>query len=284
MDIKRVIKRLFGRILAPSYVSAVIWLLTDAIEVVILGVALSVALVVAAPFLETLAEAMQELRAKFEVRRKAQLLHTFVPFINAYKDVLAKYPPELLPDSLAYGVADQLEIVAQHLRTLKGQRTRYYTIPYDRVQAFDVTEQDFQHWELDQCTAFVKQVTDELSSVQMALLKRVVTRFASQRPQADWTQHLQAAERELDRVVRDEIARWRLVQLASQESEIRERVTTLLQLEAVQRQAGLQTYLASPRLQCAPHEVREAMAYLRHDPVVDHVLALIHAGDDVGHG
>jgi hypothetical protein len=275
MDKKRLLKRLFGRILTPSYISTMLWLLTGAVEIVILGVALSVVLAVAAPFLETFTELLEELRARRQAGRKQQLLETFISFINAYKNVLTRYPPALLPLPLADGVTDQLERLAQYMRTLKGRRTTQYATPYEMVQALTVMPEDFEHWDLDACTDFVGQVSTDLADAPLASLRQAIQRLVSQSPHRAWVKPLTVAAGELDRAVQSTLAQWRFVQLAQQDPEIRQRVTTLLQAEAVHRQASLQTYLASNRLQCPPHEVHAAVACLRYEPVVAQVLALI---------
>jgi len=109
----------------------------------------------------------------------------------------------------------------------------------------------------------------------MAKLRSAVQRFAAQPSPPQWVRALKAVEQALDQAVQPELAQWHFIQLARQSPDVRQRLVTLLRLEAVHRQAGLQTYLSSPRLQCAPHEVREAITHLRHEAVAAKVLALL---------
>ncbi len=53
-----------------------------------------------------------------------------------------------------------------------------------------------------------------------------------------------------------------------------EHLATLLRLDAIQRQTGLQRYLIM-HLQCPPAEIATVMRYIRYDSVATAVLALI---------
>jgi hypothetical protein len=55
---------------------------------------------------------------------------------------------------------------------------------------------------------------------------------------------------------------------------VRERLATLLRLDTISRQAGLQAYLHT-HLQCPPADLHEVMASIRYDAVAAKLLALI---------
>jgi hypothetical protein len=275
MDKKRFLKALFGRILTPSYISTILWLITDTVEVVVLGVALSVVLAVASPLLETGVEFLEELRIQRQATRRGALLAAFVGFMNAYKDVLTKYPAALFPCPLAHSMSDQVELLAQYFRTLKGLRTKHYPTPYNAVYSLEFAPEDFQDWDLQECADFAQQVLGELAGVAIAPLQQVVQHFVRYRTPQAWRGALTAAERKLDAAARRTLGQWRFVQQARADAEIRQRITTLLRSGEFHRQAGLQAYLTSRYLQYPPSEVHEAIIYLRHASVANLALDLI---------
>ena len=275
VDKKRYIKILLGRLLAPSYIGTVVWVLTDTIEYFIGGMVLSVGLAVARPFVETLAEGVQELRAELEAKRKRQLVKAFVRFGNAYKGVLTKYPPALLPGPFSRSVAEQLELFARCFRTLKGLRTRQYATSFELVRAMSVAPGDFEWWDLDACMAFVNRLIERLSALSTGALRQAVKQFAPEQSSRHWSRHLEVAESDLDRAVSQTLSQQRIIQLALQNPDVCQRVIALLQLETIHRQMGLQQYLSAESLHCRPSEVRDMVTFLRYEPVVDKVLELI---------
>jgi hypothetical protein len=275
MNMRRYCKRLFGRILTPSYISTLIWLVTDTVEVVFLGIALSVVFAIASPFLETAAEAYHEFRVKRGAQRKTTLLDHFVPFINAYKDAVTKYPPALFSAPDTQSLVVQLDILAQHMRTLKGKKTQAYTTSYDLVLDLSVHQGDFDHWELDDCEEFVQCLLHELSAHAVGPWRVAINRFRHQPCEATWSSVLATAEQDLDNAIQQELRLSPLVTLTENAPEMRARICSLLKLETFHRQAALQTYLSSPRFPCAPHEVADTIAYLRSDAVAVAFLTVL---------
>jgi hypothetical protein len=264
---RRYCTRLFGRILTPSYISTLIWIVTDRVEVVFLGIALSVVFAIASPFLETAAEIYHEFRAKRDMQRKTTVLDHFVPFINAYKDAVTKYPPGLLSPPFTQSLFVQLDILAQHVRTLKGTKTQAYATSYDLVLALPLHHSDFDHWSLDDCQQYVQRLLHELSAHAAGPWRAAINRFRHRPLAATWSSALATAEQDLDNAIQQELRRSPLVTLTENAPEMRARVCSLLKLETFHRQAALQTYLSSPRFPCSPHDVADTIAYLRSDAV-----------------
>jgi hypothetical protein len=275
MNMRRYCKRLFGRILTPSYISTLIWLVTDTVEVVFLGIALSVVFAIASPFLETAVEVYHEFRTKREAQRKATLLEHFVPFINAYKDAVSKYPPALFSSPATQSLFIQLDILAQHVRTLKGTKTQAYTTAYELVLDFSVHQSDFDHWELDDCQEFMQDLLHELSAHAIGPWCVALNRFRHQPREATWSAALATAEQDLDNAIQQELRLSPLVTLTENAPEMRARICSLLKLETFHRQAALQTYLSSPRFPCSPHEVADTIASLRSDAVATAFLTVL---------
>jgi hypothetical protein len=267
MSIRRYCKKLFGRILTPSYISTLIWLVTDTVEVVFLGIALSVVFALASPFLETAAELYQEFQAKRHAQRKTVLLDHFIPFMNAYKDAVTKYPPGLFSPPFAQSLFAQLDSLAHHMRTLKGTKTQAYTTSYDLVLALPLHHSDFDRWDLDDCQEYMQRLLHELSAHTEGPWRVAINRFRHRPVAGTWPEALATAEQCLDNAIQQELRQSPLVTLAENAPEIRTRICSLLKLEAFHRQAALQTYLSSPRFPCSPHDVADIVAYLRSDTV-----------------
>jgi hypothetical protein len=275
MTLWRFLKHLFGRILTPSYISTLLWLFTDAMEVIFLGVALSVVLAVAAPLIETTTECVALWRTKRQRRRKQALLTHVVPFLNAYKDVLTTYPPGLLPAAEQWSFSAQLDIFAQHLQRLKGEKTAQYGSTYDLVSALTMHPGDFEFWHLDDCQDFMQEVLCDLSAHAVAPWHTLLERFRQQDFTGAWAASLARLGKDLANAVHQELRRSALVTLATSAPDVHERLCALLKLEAFHRQAALQTYLSSPRFHCCPHEVADTIAALRSDAVAQAFLAVL---------
>jgi hypothetical protein len=275
MNVRRYLKRLFGRLLTPSYVSTIIWICTDTIEIVFFGLALSMVLAMASPFLETAAEACHELRTKRQARRKTALLERYIPFINAYKDIVTKYPPGLLPPPLQQSLSAQLDILAHHLQLLKGDKTTRYATAYDLVLALSVHQHDFDLWDLDECQDFVQGLLSELSAAATASWRGFLNRLRQPSLAGEWVGPLARVEHELDNAIHQALSHSLLVSLTANAPEVHARICALLKLDTFHRQAALQTYLSSPRMHCSPHEVADTVAYLRSEAVAAAFLAVL---------
>jgi hypothetical protein len=238
-----------------------------------------VVLAIATPFLETAGEMVAEWLAKRQAHHKTALLDHFIPFINAYKDALTRYPPALLPPPLRCRLSAQLDIFAPHFRRLKGQKTPAYTTSYDFVLACTVHQDDFAYWDLDACREFVQTLLRALAAQALPSWRVLLQRFSARPITAEWQHTLATAAGDLDKVVQRTLCQSPLVALTHNVPEVRQRLCALLKLEAFHRQAALQTYLSAPRLHFSPHDVADTVAYLRHDAVAQAFLAVLENGE-----
>jgi hypothetical protein len=275
MQPRHFLRALLGRILTPSYVSTILWLLTDTIEFVILGVALSVVLAVAAPLLETAAEWWAELRRQREAAQRHDCIAALVAFLNRYKAALTRYPPDLLPADLARSVMDQIALFAQYLRTLKGLRIKHYATSYDAVHSLMITSEDFVVWDLPECEAFLQHSLAELSEVATAPWQHVLQRFGRHRLSLAWKETLAMVERKLDTAVRHTLTQWRFMQQASIDPTMQQDIKTLLRSGSFHRQAGLKAYLTAHCPASSEEEIDAAITSFQYEAVVESALALL---------
>src|SRR5207302_11030615 len=85
---------------------------------------------------------------------------------------------------------------------------------------------------------------------------------------------LTEAAQDLVREAEQTLCSWHCIQRAHQDPAVCEHLATLLRLDAIHRQTGLQRYLTM-HLQCLPAEIATVMGYIRYDSVATAVLALI---------
>lgn len=67
----------------------------------------------------------------------------------------------------------------------------------------------------------------------------------------------------------------RLIQLATEDETIRERLLSILAMQGVQRQIALRSILESTRLSGAPEEFVSAMSVLQNPAVADKAFAIL---------
>lgn len=276
MDKEHVLRILLQRILAPSYLGTVLWVATDYFELAIGGFAVSVLFALAYPFLAVSQEALFGYHLQRQGARRAQLLKTFLPFLNAYVHVLTKYPPGILLEA-QNAAATQIALLAAHLRPLKERRLPQTADPYELVQAGSLAPRDFASWRLSDFQTWKQQVLDDLSTGDILALKDAAGYFLQHPTGRLWEALLAEAERDFDRQATQTLQGWRCVQQAQQDQAIQQRLQTLLRLDAINRQAGLQTYLAGRPFFCTPAEIRTMMASLRYESVAVQLRTLFEA-------
>jgi hypothetical protein len=275
MDLRHFTRLFMQRLLAPASLGALLWLGTEYVAFLIGGSLVGLVLLfLARPFLEVLDEFLVAHVEALRRRRRTQLVDGSLPFLNAYKAVLTKYPPALLSDA-APEIAAQLETFLDNLRQVKGSRLDSGRDPYGIIHATPFTARDFALWELPACRTWLHHFTVALAAGQIPALRRAVQHFVQGSPPRQWEPYLAAAEQQLDREAAATISRWQWVQRAQADPDIRQRLLTLLRLDDFHRQTGLQTYLASPQLQCPPHELVEVMDYIRYDAVAAKVQEIL---------
>lgn len=275
MDWQRLKSMMWQRFLGPTTVGAALWIVTEYTAFMIGGTLLGALLfLLARPVLETLDEFLVDHFETLRARRRTRLLKNFVRFLLAYKAILTKYPPQLLAD-LEEDMTVQLHSLQKALQEVRQGRMFRSTILYEVVRGTTLTVEHFAHREIYDCQDWMQRLTVALQATRNPLLSRAIQRFCEQPDMTAWQAPLRVAEEDLDRRVLASIEHWHCLQRAHVEPAIRERLCTLLRLEAVLRQGGMATYLTSPQLQCSREEIAEIMEVIRYETVADYVLALL---------
>jgi hypothetical protein len=113
-----------------------------------------------------------------------------------------------------------------------------------------------------------------LAKGRIAALRHAVQHVMHARPREVWEPYLAEAARALEGEAEDALRRWPCLQRAQTDPAVRERLATLLRLDSINRQAGLQSYLTT-YLQCPLAEIHDVMASIRYDAVAAQLLALM---------
>ena len=290
MDLKRLAVVLFQR-LAPIYIAIALSWVTGYVVFTIGGIGLAIALELAWPMLRPLCEVLyEELLAQHrqaQAQRRTALLKTFLPFFQAYKTVLTTYPPAMLTAS-APEVAAQIETFAEAIRDVKARRDPEPDDPfapacedtYEVVRTVSLTLRDFRDWGLQDCQAWRQDLLGMLAKGRIAALRHAVQHVMHERLRQVWDACLAEAAHDLEAEVEHTLRRWPCFQRAHADPAVRERLATLLRLDSINRQTGLQSYLTT-HLQCSPADMHDVMASIRYDSVAAKLLVLISAQLDM---
>ena len=179
-------------------------------------------------------------------------------------------------------VTAQLETFAEVIRDVKARRVPepedpfqpQDEAPYEIVQTASLTPRDFRDWSLQDCQTWRRELLAVLAKGRIAALRHAVQHMMHERPQPVWEACLTEAADDLVREAEQTLGSWHCIQRAHQDPAVCEHLATLLRLDAIHRQTGLQRYLTA-HLQCPPAEIATVMAYIRYDSVATAVLALI---------
>ena len=284
MDLKRLAVVVFQR-LAPIYIAVALSWVTGYAVFTIGGIGLAIALELAWPLLRPLGEVLyEELLAQHsqaQALRRTALLKTFLPFFQAYKTVLTTYPPAMLMAS-APEVAAQIETFAEAIHDVKARRDPEPDDPfapscedtYEIVRTESLTPRDFHDWRLKDCQTWKQELLAMLAKGRIAALRHAVQHVMHERPRQVWDACLAEAARALEAEAEYTLRGWPCLQRAHADSAVRERLATLLRLDSINRQAGLQVYLTT-HLQCPPADMHDVMASIRYDSVAAKLLALM---------
>ena len=284
MDLKRLGVVLFQR-LAPVYIALALSWVTGYVVLTIGGLGLAIALELAWPLLRPLCEVLYaELIAQHsqaQAQRRTILLKTFLPFFQTYKTILTTYPPVMLMASVSE-VATQIDTFAAAIRDVKARRdpepddpfAPSYEETYEVVRTVSLTLRDFRDWRLKDCQTWRQELLAMLAKGRIAALRHAVQHVRHERPRQVWDACLAEAARDLEAEAEHTLRRWPCLQRAHADPTVRERLATLLRLDSINRQAGLQAYLAT-HLQCPPADIHEVMASIRYDSVAVKLLALM---------
>jgi hypothetical protein len=284
MDLKRLAVVLLQR-LAPVYITLALSWVTGYFVFTIGGIGLAIALELAWPLLRPLFDVLyEELMAQHsqaQAQRRTALLKAFLPFFQAYKTVLTTYPPAMLTAS-ASEVAVQIETFAEAIRDVKARRGPEPDDPfappceeaYEIVQTVSLTLRDFRDWRLKDCQTWRQELLAILAKGRIVALRHAVQHVMHERPRQVWDACLAEAAHDLEAEAEHTLRLWPCLQRAHADPAVRERLATLLRLDSINRQLGLQSYLTT-RLQCPPADMHDVMASIRYDAVAAKLLALI---------
>jgi hypothetical protein len=290
MDLKRLVVVLSQR-LAPVYIAIALSWVTGYFVFTIGGIGLAIALELAWPLLRPLFDVLdEELMAQHsqaQAQRRTALLKAFLPFFQAYKTVLTTYPPAMLTAS-ASEVAAQLETFAEAIRDVKARRGPEPDDPfappceeaYEIVRTVSLTPKDFRDWRLKDCQTWRRELLAMLAKGRIAALRHAVQHVMHERPRQVWDACLVEAAHALEAEAEHTLRLWPCLQRAHADPTVRERLTTLLRLDSINRQVGLQSYLTT-RLRCPPADMHDVMASIRYDAVAAKLLALIADQPDI---
>jgi hypothetical protein len=284
MDLKRLAVVLCQR-LAPVYLATVLSWMTGYFVFALGGIGLAIALELAWPLLRPLCAVLyEELRAQHsqaQAQHRTVLLKTFLPFFHAYKTVLTTYPPAMLTAS-APEVAAQIETFAEAIRDVKARRDPEPEEPfapacedtYEVVRTVSLALRDFRDWRLHDCQTWRQELLAMLAKGRITPLRHAVQHVRHERPQQVWDACLAEAAHTLEAEAELTLRRWSCVQRAHADPAVRERLVTLLRLDSINRQTGLQAYLTT-HLQCPPADTYDVMAAIRYDSVATKLLGLL---------
>ena len=119
-----------------------------------------------------------------------------------------------------------------------------------------------------------------LAKGRITALRHAVQHVMHERPRQVWDACLAEAARDLEAEAEHTLRRWPCLQRAHADPAVRERLATLLRLDSINRQTGLQPYLTT-HLQCPPADLHDVMASIRYDSVAAKLLALISEQSDM---
>jgi hypothetical protein len=246
-----------------------------------LAIVLELAWPLLRPFGAVLYEELMAQHSQAQAQRRTALLKTFLPFFQAYKTVLTTYPPAMLTAS-APEVAAQIETFAEAIRDVKARRDPEPEDPfapscedtYEVVRTVSLTLRDFRDWRLQDCQTWRQDLLARLARGRIAALRHAVQHVKHERPQPVWDACLVEAARALEAEAEYTLHRWPCVQRAHTDPAVRERLVTLLRLDSINRQTGLQSYLTT-HLQCPLADIQDIMASVRYDAVAAKLVALI---------
>jgi hypothetical protein len=251
------------------------------------GIALELAWPLLRPFYAVLYAELMAQHSQAQVQRRTALLKTFLPFFQAYKTVLTTYPPATLAAS-APEVATQIATFAEAIRNVKARRDPEPDDPfapscedtYEVVRTVSLTLRDFRDWRLQDCQIWRQELLARLAKGRIAELRHAVRHVMHERPRQVWDACLADAACALEAEAEDTLRHWPCLQRAHADPGVRERLATLLSLDSISRQAGLQAYLHT-HLQCPPADLHEFMASIRYDSVAAKLVALISDQSDM---
>ncbi len=179
-------------------------------------------------------------------------------------------------------VAAQIETFAEAIHDVKARRDPEPDDPfapscedaYEVVRTVSLTLRDFRDWRLKDCQTWKQELLAMLAKGRIAALRHAVQHVMHERLRQVWDACLAEAARALEAEAEYTLRGWPCLQRAHADSAVRERLATLLRLDSINRQTGLQAYLTT-HLRCPPADMHDVMASIRYDSVAAKLLALM---------
>ncbi len=273
MDIKHVVTNFVFGFLIPAFTWIVLEKLTEHIIFAIGGSVTVLTIAYYVPSATTGLKALDNLIERCRHQRRRRYIDEMCAFLNAYIQLLAKYPPNLLPEQLSCCVDAHLLVFAHAFRSLQGRNTQMYATPYDMIQTLRFRHHDFQGWTLAGCETWWIKLLSTLSEIPDNPMQRVLQLGLDQAETHLWTYHLETAEERFDRAFEQALAQHPLLQHIRENDALRQHAMMLIQTDTVPGQAHLQTQLQRHVELEFADDVKQLIALLRHDAVADALLA-----------
>jgi hypothetical protein len=275
MDIKRLATHIVSRILVPALTYTLLEKLTTHVVVALGGAVAVVAFAFWIPSVRTGLQTLDHLIERLRRQRRGRYVHEMCAFLNAYLEILTKYPPASLPERLAHCIDAQIDVFAHTFESLQGRRTQGYTTRYDMIRGLRFRYCDFEGWRLGACETWRMAFLSDLLQISDNPMQRALQLGRDRAAAHLWQYHLDTAESRCDRAFEQALAQHPVLQHIQACEALRQRVIAILQLARVPGQAQLQTALQQHLAFASEYDVHELIALLRHDVVADAVRSFL---------
>ena len=285
MDFKRLAVVLLQR-LAPIYIAVALSWVTGYFVFTLGGIGLAIAIELAWPLLRPFFEVLyDELMAQYDPDADAASGGTSAGLLALFPG-LQNCPHNLSTTPCSRRLRLRLQRrsrCAPRLSTVsKPSAVQSLTIhsrprvrrPYEMVRTMSLLPRDFRDWSFRECQTWRQDLLTVLAKGRIAALRHAVQHVMHERSREVWEPYLAEAARALEGEAESTLRRWSCLQRAQTDLAVRERLVTLLRLDSINRQTGLQSYLTA-YLQCPPAEIHDVMASIRYDTVAAKLLALM---------
>lgn len=275
MDSKRLATNFVSRILVPALTYTLLEKLTAHVIIALGGAVAVVALAFWIPAVTTGLQSLDRLIERLRSQRRGRYVGDMCAFLNAYLDILTKYPPALLPEGLSHCLDAHIDVFAHTFQSLQGRRTQGYATRYDMIRVLRFRHPDFEGWRLAACETWWQAFLAELLQIPDNPMQRALQLGCDPAKAHVWQYHLETAERRFERAFAQALTQHPVLQHIQACDTLRQRVIAILQLDTVPGQAQLQAALQQHLAFEFEYDVHEFIALLRHDVVADAVRSYL---------
>ncbi|PON16144.1 hypothetical protein C2W62_20050 [Candidatus Entotheonella serta] len=120
MDIKRLATNFVSHILVPALTYTLLEKLTTHVVVALGGAVVVVTLAFWFPAVTTGLQWLDHLIERLRGQRRRQYVDDMCAFLNAYLQILTKYPPDLLPERLTHCIDAHIDGFVHIFKSLQG--------------------------------------------------------------------------------------------------------------------------------------------------------------------